>query len=71
MHKVLSPIFLLLALLASPAWAQTVYTLAVVPQFNPVDIGLRWTPLLQRIEQETGLSLQIPRLERYVLIKQQ
>jgi len=61
-----------LALLLLPpgnaAGGQT-FTLSVVPQFTPVDIGLRWTPLLQRLEAETGYGFQlrlvdkIPRFE--------
>jgi len=41
------------------AWAGQVYTLSVVPQFTPVDIGLRWSPLLAHLEKETGISLQL------------
>jgi phosphonate transport system substrate-binding protein len=43
----------------SPVQANATYTLAVVPQFAPVDIGLRWTPLLERIKRDTGISLQL------------
>lgn len=50
---------ILASLGASLAWAGPVYTLAVVPQFTTVDIGLRWTPLLDRIKKETGITLQI------------
>lgn len=45
------------------------FTLSVVPQFTPVDIGIRWTPLLQRLEADTGFGFQlrlvdkIPRFE--------
>lgn len=39
--------------------ASQTYTLSVVPQFTPVDIGLRWTPLLQRLEAETGYGFQL------------
>jgi len=46
------------------AWAEQVYTLSVVPQFTPVDIGLRWTPLLTYLEKETGISLRLRVLER-------
>lgn len=51
---------LLLAwLFVTPAWAAQTYTFAVVPQFSPVDIGTRWTPLLKRIESDTGLAFQL------------
>lgn len=40
------------------------YTLAVVPQFSPVDIGQRWTPLITRLEQDTGLRFQLRIPER-------
>jgi phosphonate transport system substrate-binding protein len=59
---------LLLCLLASlPANAQTnqqTFTLSVVPQFTPVDIGLRWTPLLRHLEAETGYSFQLRLLDK-------
>jgi phosphonate transport system substrate-binding protein len=35
------------------------FTLSVVPQFTPVDIGLRWAPLLHRLEAETGYGFQL------------
>ena len=41
-----------------PAWGAT-YTLAVVPQYTAVDIGLRWAPVLERLAKETGITLQI------------
>lgn len=59
---------LLLLQPGSAAGGQT-FTLSVVPQFTPVDIGVRWTPLLQRLEAETGYGFQlrlvdkIPRFE--------
>ncbi|MDP2833360.1 MAG: phosphate/phosphite/phosphonate ABC transporter substrate-binding protein [Pseudomonadota bacterium] len=46
------------------AWAGQVYTLSVVPQFTPVDIGLRWSPLLAYLEKEAGVSLQLRVQER-------
>jgi phosphonate transport system substrate-binding protein len=60
----------LLALLPTQVLgANQTFTLSVVPQFTPVDIGLRWTPLLHRLEAETGYGFQlrladkIPRFE--------
>ena len=55
---------LLLALLGSLLWphaarANTAFTVGVVPQFTAVDIGLRWTPLLERLQKETGIRMQI------------
>lgn len=55
---------LVLCLLLPPAWAGQVYTLSVVPQFTPVDIGLRWSRLLAHLEKETGISLQLRIQER-------
>ncbi len=61
-------LFLLLNLLASlPALAQTnlqTFTLSVVPQFTPVDIGQRWTPLLRQLEAETGYRFQLRLLDK-------
>jgi len=45
------------------------FTISIVPQYTPVDIGQRWTPLLKRLEEETGYGFQlrlsdtIPRFE--------
>ena len=59
---------LLLCLLAPlSANAQTsrqTFTLSVVPQYTPVDIGLRWTPLLRHLEAETGYSFQLRLLDK-------
>jgi phosphonate transport system substrate-binding protein len=55
---------LVLALCLPAAWAGQVYTLSVVPQFTPVDIGLRWSPVLAYLERETGISLQLRVLDR-------
>jgi phosphonate transport system substrate-binding protein len=46
------------------AWAGQTYTLSVVPQFTPVDIGLRWSPLQAYLEKETGINLQLRMMER-------
>ena len=61
MHVLLRLLLPLLALMAIPAGnaSATAYTIAIVPQFTPLDIGLRWTPLLDRLKQETGVALQI------------
>jgi phosphonate transport system substrate-binding protein len=41
--------------LVSPAWASTqTYSFAVEPRHTPVQMGMRWTPLLDRLETETG-----------------
>lgn len=56
-----------LALLLLPpgiaAGGQT-FTLSVAPQFTPVDIGVRWAPLLQRLEAETGYGFQLRLLDK-------
>jgi len=50
----------LTALLPMPAFGTSqTFTLSVVPQYTPVDIGLRWTPLLRRLEAETGYGFQL------------
>jgi phosphonate transport system substrate-binding protein len=54
---------LLLLVWLPTAWAGQVYTLSVVPQYTPLDIGSRWSPLLARLEKETGISLQLRVLE--------
>jgi len=63
-------LFALVLMLLPPAVnAKETYTLSVVPQFTLVDIGQRWTPLLQRLEAETGYGFKlhlvdkIPRFE--------
>lgn len=62
---------LLLAILAGQAAAaESVYTVAVVPQSPAPTIQREWSPLLARVEQETGLHLElkfyqsIPEFER-------
>ncbi len=62
MRHVLIRLFALLLWLPA-AWAGQVYTISVVPQFTPVDIGTRWSPLLARLEKDTGISLQLRVLE--------
>lgn len=52
-------LFLFALALVSPAGAGQVYTMTVVPQFTPVDIGIRWTPLLKRLEADTGYAFQL------------
>lgn len=66
-----------LALPATAALAQAgggrVWSLAVVPQFPPAKLQRDWTPVLERVERETGLRLalklqaSIPRFEAEVL----
>lgn len=48
----------------SSSRAEQTYTIAVVPQFTPIDVGMRWTPLLKRLEQETGLGFQLRVFEK-------
>lgn len=58
-------LFALLALLPTHAVsANQTFTLSVVPQFTPVDIGLSWTPLLQRLEAETGYAFQLRLIDK-------
>jgi phosphonate transport system substrate-binding protein len=58
-------LIILLALLCTRAFATSQsFTLSVVPQFTPVDIGMRWAPLLKRLEAETGYGFQLRLLDR-------
>jgi phosphonate transport system substrate-binding protein len=58
-------IFALLVFLPFQASAVSqTFTISVVPQFTPVDIGLRWMPLLQRLEAETGYRFQLRLFEK-------
>jgi ABC-type phosphate/phosphonate transport system substrate-binding protein len=52
-------LLLALALPGHSTFAAVAYSIAIVPQYTPMDIGLRWTPLLQRLQRETGVVLQI------------
>lgn len=54
----------LACILVATVRAETVYSLAVVPQFTPVSIGQRWTPLLQRLEADTGVKMQLRIFEK-------
>ncbi len=58
-------LFLLgLAFVLPAAAGQTYYSIAIVPQFTPVDIGIRWTPLLKRLERDAGLKFQLRLFEK-------
>lgn len=57
-------IFLASLLAAATAPAGQTYIVSVVPQYTPVDIGLRWTPLLARLEKETGMGFQLRAMEK-------
>lgn len=66
MALVMKRIFLLVVILfawVNPGAAQTTasqtYSLSVVPQFTPGDISLRWTPLLNKLAQDTGVRLEL------------
>lgn len=59
MRPLLARVALVWLALVSGAAPGQVFSLSVVPQFTPVDIGLRWTPVLARIEAETGVRLQL------------
>jgi phosphonate transport system substrate-binding protein len=59
MRPLLARVALVWLALVSGAAPGQVFSLSVVPQFTPVDIGLRWAPLLTRIEAETGVRLQL------------
>jgi phosphonate transport system substrate-binding protein len=41
--------------LVSPAWASTqTYSFAVEPRHTPVQMGMLWTPMLERLEADSG-----------------
>lgn len=56
--RLLVPFLLALALVC-PSEAGQAYSFSVVPQFAPVDIGMRWSPLLKRLEADTGFVFQL------------
>jgi len=65
-RTLISLLGLILALLTAPhaGGASQTFTLSVVPQFTPVDIGLRWKPLLDRLEAETGYGFQLRLIDK-------
>jgi phosphonate transport system substrate-binding protein len=64
LFRVLFLLCLLAPLSANAQTSRQTFTLSVVPQFTPVDIGLRWTPLLRHLETETGYSFQLRLLDK-------
>jgi phosphonate transport system substrate-binding protein len=62
--RVLLLLCLIAPLSANAQTSRQTFTLSVVPQFTPVDIGLRWTPLLRHLEAETGYSFQLRLLDK-------
>ena len=64
LFRVLLLLCLLVPLSANAQTSRQTFTLSVVPQFTPVDIGLRWTPLLRHLETETGYSFQLRLLDK-------
>jgi phosphonate transport system substrate-binding protein len=55
--KIILPLAFSLILSLNAAAADKIYTLAVVPQVPPLEIHKNWTPFLERISKETGISL--------------
>lgn len=51
--------YISLNLLASPTFAETNYTIGVVPQFDARRTQKIWTPIIKRLEAETGLSFKL------------
>lgn len=51
--------YISLNILASPTFAETQYTIGVVPQFDARRTQKVWTPILKRLEAETGLSFKL------------
>ncbi len=60
LHRAILTFTLWLAIVGSAlAHADRAYTVAVDPRYTAVDIGRRWTPLLERLQQQTGIALQL------------
>lgn len=57
-RHVISVALLVLVAYAHARAGQT-YVVAVVPQFTPVEIGIRWTPLLKHLESSLGMNFQL------------
>jgi phosphonate transport system substrate-binding protein len=55
---------ILLAWLLLPHGAALALTLGVVPQFTPVDIARRWSPLIEQLRAETGLPIELRAYKR-------
>lgn len=57
------PLLLCIMCCALPCAAQNsgskTYTLAIVPQYSPLELQHDWQPLLDRIKKETGIELQL------------
>ncbi len=51
--------FINISLIPSEVFAETTYTLGVVPQFDARRTQKIWTPILKRLEDETGLSFKL------------
>lgn len=60
-----------LLLWASTAGAEQVYSLAVVPQLTPQEIGKRWTPLLIRLEALSGVRFTLRLSDRFPVFEQE
>ena len=52
-------VFILALMLALPLRAETVYTIGVVPQFEPRKLTGIWAPILQELEVRTGYKFQL------------
>lgn len=44
---------------AAPATASAVYSVSVVPQFQPIDIARTWMPILERLGQQVGARFEL------------
>ena len=53
--------FGLLLLACMPLWAnaETIYSFAIVPQFEPVKLAAIWMPILKELEKRTGLQFKM------------
>ncbi|MGK0273499.1 MAG: phosphonate transport system substrate-binding protein [Cocleimonas sp.] len=52
-------VFISISFLPSVVFAETTYTVGVVPQFDARRTQKVWTPILKRLESETGLSFEL------------
>lgn len=64
MHKkillgIFTMLFISMSSISSTAFAESVYTIGVVPQFDARRTQKIWTPILKHLEAETGLSFKL------------
>ncbi len=58
-RRVFRGVVVLIILAASPAYAQRVYKLGVIPQYEPRKIADIWMPILRQLEAQSGLKFKL------------